>query len=287
MWQKEERVTMKEYKTGYSVQELYSDTYVIIDKGVGQGSVRMYLLVGSKKALLIDSGHGLLNLKEIIATITDKEVVCVCTHGHVDHALGARQFDTSYLHSKDFDVFKIHSSDGFIDDMAIKGLMMAPMKRTRENPNYLARVEKMKEPHYLLPQALDDIEVFDLGGRTVTWRATPGHTQGSVILVDENNHVAFDSDTAAPGAWLFLPESSPLEDYKKVLEDYLVFIQEQGITHRYAGHTGKALSARNLQQLISCVDTAMAKREKGIKVKTLFGAARIVFAGGSLLFCGR
>ena len=136
-----------------------------------------------------------------------------------------------------------------------------------------------------MPPALDDVECFELGGRRVTWRATPGHTQGSVVLIDETNRVVFDSDTAAPGAWLFLPESSTLAEYKAMLEDYLAFTTEHQIKCRYAGHTGKPLNNKSLAHLIKCVDAAMAKPGKGIRIKTLFGPARIVFAGGSLVFC--
>jgi len=277
---------MKTYKPKYTISELYKDTYIIADGGLGQGSVYMYLLVGSEKALLIDSGYGLLDLKSVIRTVTDKPVICVCTHGHVDHALGACQFEDAYLHSKDSHVYAKHTNSTFISDMGLKGLMMRPPRFMRNNPSYLALVEQMAEKQYTPLQKLDSIDSFDLGGRIVSWRHVPGHTQGSVAIIDEANKVAFDADACAPGAWLFLEESSPLPDYLKELESYRAFLDEHRIKHRYVGHAKKALSEKYLKQLIKCTQICINKPKKGIKKTTLLGKARIVFAGGSLLFCG-
>ena len=75
----------------YRIEKIYEDTYAIVDTSIGNGDVYLYLLVRNEKALLIDSGYGVLNLKKIIGTITDKEVICACTHGHIDHVFGAWQ----------------------------------------------------------------------------------------------------------------------------------------------------------------------------------------------------
>jgi len=277
---------MKEYKPEYTISEIYTDTYAITDNGFSQGKVYMYLLVGNEKALLVDSGYGLLDLNAVVKTITDKPVICVCTHGHLDHAPGACQFEDAYLHSKDFDVYKQHTGQELITNAGLNGLMMKPPIWMCNNPSYHKLVETMAGKTYTELQPLDDVGVFDLGGRTVSWRHVPGHTQGSIAVIDETYKTAFDADACAPGAWLFLPESSSLSEYKKELESYLAFLEKSKIERRYVGHTGKALDTKHLQKLIKCVQVAIDKPKKGIKVKTLLGNTRIVFAGGSLLFCG-
>jgi len=276
---------MKSDKVKYTVTKIYKDTYAIKDSGLGQGSVYMYLLVGNEKALLVDSGYGLLDLKTIIGSLTDKPVVCVCTHGHVDHALGACQFDEAYLHSKDFDVYNNHTNPEFITEMGMKGLMMRPPPFIRNNPGYINQVEKMSNKKYSPLTAIDDVESFDLGGRIVSWKHIPGHTQGSISIIDESYNTAFDADACAPGAWLFLEESSPLPDYLNELELYQGFLSERGVNSRYVGHAGKVLSEKYLLKLIKCVHVCIKKPKKGIKIKTLLGRSRIVFAGGSLIFC--
>jgi len=278
---------MKEIKSKYNIKEIYKDTYAITDNGFGQVNAYMYLLVGEKKALLVDSGYGLLDLRAIVGSITDKEVICACTHGHIDHALGAHKFEEAYLHSKDFDVYKYHSSPEFIGDMAEKGLLMRPSKRMRRNTGYQNLVRQMKQMDFPALKPLDDVPSFDLGGRTVSWRLVPGHTQGCVAFIDEKNSTAFDGDASAFGAWLFLPESVDLPLYANMLKEYAAFMEKRGISRRYVGHTGKPLGIKSLRSLARCAETAIAKPNKGFKVNTLFGGARIVFANGSLLFCRR
>lgn len=276
---------MKIYKPKYDIKELYKDTYSIADSGLGQGKVYMYLLTGNEKALLVDSGYGLLDLKKIVETVTDKPVICVCTHGHVDHALGACQFDEAYIHSKDFDVYNKHTDSSFITDMGLKGLLMRPPGFMRNNPSYRSLVEQMAQKKYAPLNEIDDIGSFDLGGRFITWKHIPGHTQGSIAIIDEANKTAFDADACAPGAWLFLEESSDLVSYLSELESYRTFLNEHNIKTRHVGHAEKALGRKYLEQLIKCVGICIKKPNKGIKIKSLLGKARIVFAGGSLLFC--
>ena len=53
----------------------------------------MYLVEGTEKAVLIDTGSGIGSLKACVEQLTDKPVVVLVTHGHVDHAMGAAEFD--------------------------------------------------------------------------------------------------------------------------------------------------------------------------------------------------
>jgi len=276
---------MKEYKPQYTITRIYDDAYAITDNGLGQGSVYMYLIVGAEKALLVDSGYGLLDLNAVIKTVTDKPVICVCTHGHLDHAPGASQFEEAYIHSKDFDVYKQHTGSALIMEVGTRGLLMKPPVWMRNNPSYNKLVETMAQKQYPQLKAIDGIKSFDLGNRTIAWRHVPGHTQGSISVIDEKYNTAYDADACAPGAWLFLPESSNLREYKNELEHYQAFLEENNIKRRYVGHTGKALDAKYLRKLINCVQVSIEKPKKGIKVKTILGKARIIFAGGSLLFC--
>ena len=278
---------MKNYTPKYKIKKIYTDTYAISDSGIGQGTVFMYLLTGQEKALLIDSGFGLLDLKAVTSSITDKEVICVCTHGHVDHALGACQFENAYLHSKDFEVYTRHTNPQLISDMGMKGLLMKPSASMLRNTSYVKLVEKLAQTPHKPLKPLDNIKEFDLGGRIVSWHHVPGHTQGSVVFIDEKFKKAFDADAAPVGAWLFLPESSPLPEYIVSLNNYLEFLIKHGITHHYLGHAKTALKIKSIKNLIRCAQYAVKKPEKGIKVDSMFGPARIIFAKGTLMFCGR
>jgi glyoxylase-like metal-dependent hydrolase (beta-lactamase superfamily II) len=67
----------------------------------------MYLIEGKEKAALIDTGVGVGDLKPFIRELTDKPLIVLVTHGHVDHALGAVSFDEVYMSHIDETVYNI------------------------------------------------------------------------------------------------------------------------------------------------------------------------------------
>ena len=87
---------MAKLKT-FQVCEIAKDTYAINEAGMAA----MFLVVGEKRALLIDTGVGMTDLKSLIAQLTDLPYDVVLTHGHMDHAGGAAQFDQVYIHPAD------------------------------------------------------------------------------------------------------------------------------------------------------------------------------------------
>ncbi len=70
----------------------------------------MYLVEGSIKAALIDTGTGVGNLSEYVKQLTNKPITVILTHGHVDHASGAPNFDeikdSDYVQPKSSTVYK-------------------------------------------------------------------------------------------------------------------------------------------------------------------------------------
>ncbi|MEJ2077584.1 MAG: MBL fold metallo-hydrolase [Acidobacteriota bacterium] len=68
---------------------------------------------------------------------------------------------------------------------------------------------------------LDPIEAgarIDLGGRSLEVIETPGHTPGSICLLDAGNKLLFAGDTSNIPVWLFLDVSLPLDVYLQSLQ---------------------------------------------------------------------
>jgi glyoxylase-like metal-dependent hydrolase (beta-lactamase superfamily II) len=151
----------------------------------------IFLLIGQEKAMLIDCGMGIGDLKSAIRKITDKPLVVVITHGHVDHTGNARQFEEIWIHPND-------ANNPIPQDL----------ERRRDDTRRIALREKGIYPYDLMVDLrepgpdepmpvihhLHDGQQFDLGGRVVTAYECFGHSPGEMIFLDENTRSLFCGD---------------------------------------------------------------------------------------------
>ncbi len=215
-------------------------------------SDNMYLVVGKDKALLIDTGTGVAQLRELVKTLTDKPVMVVNTHGHGDHAGGNYQFKSVYAHPADFEGVRQSSSQEARKRSSQH--RAAQMKEAQEKgtaPPDLVPMEefvKASEPE-LLPAK--DGFVFDLGGRKIEVIETPGHTPGEIVLLDSANKQVFAGDNDNGLVWLFLRNSLPLETYLQSLRKLQGRVAEYATI--YPGHGGPLPNTFVAEQ-IACVE---------------------------------
>ncbi len=270
-------------KKQYELKKINKETYEIVDMTISSNKVMMYLLVGEKKAMLIDSGYGGLDLPAIVKTVTDLPVICVNTHGHLDHALGAYMFEESYLHSADVEVFKEHCTAESFEKIAYgNGVKILPKESfPKEYVDFVDGLSKIERP---CPKPIEDVKCFDLGGRRVEWYHIPGHTQGSIALYDEKYNLLFDSDACGMGVWLFLKESSSLRKYRADLQGYYEYALSKGSPKRYVGHMKKPLKTSAIKKLLDCVDIAIEGKKEPKHIKLNFGDADLMFAKGGVMF---
>ncbi len=153
----------------------------------------MFLLVGEEKAMLIDSGTGIGDLKGFVETLTDRPLMVCYTHDHVDHVGGAGAFEHAYVHPRD----QVDFARGGGIGLSVEG--------RQGYIRWIAEREKGVYPYNLAedvsewgpcPQfhPLEDGQVIDLGGRNVKVIACPGHTPGGVAFLDENTRSLFLGD---------------------------------------------------------------------------------------------
>ena len=68
---------------------------------IEDSGVRCFLLTGSEKALLIDSGRELHTARDIAESLTDLPVMLLNTHADGDHTGSNEQFESFYMHPDD------------------------------------------------------------------------------------------------------------------------------------------------------------------------------------------
>ncbi len=174
--------------------------------------VRCFLLEGTDSALLVDTGTGAGNLKSFVDTLTDLPYQVVLTHGHVDHAGGAWAFDSVYLNPKDHALVKRHAT--LENRMGYIGAVAPPMAETVQRENALDTA-----PYTLL--ALEDGQVFPLGGLDVEVIEAAGHTQGMSCMLLRQERMLILGDACNSRVFLFDDEASSVSEYRKSLEKLL------------------------------------------------------------------
>lgn len=168
------------------VCEIAPQTYAINEYGLAA----MYLCVGSERALLIDTGCGVSDLKELVAELTDKPYDVVLTHGHLDHCGGIGAFGTIYANERDFDMIRsvdFEELRGYCDQLGAMGGYDA-YAYSRDMVKEFSGFPEMVN--------IDDGFVFDLGGRKLEVITVSGHTPGGLALLDEKNRILFSGDCA-------------------------------------------------------------------------------------------
>ena len=165
-----------------------------------------YLVEGRERALLIDTGYGIGDLKSYIETITDKPYDVYVTHGHVDHASGAAQFDRVFMNLKDMELFAEHCEDSFRREVVVTHTALRP-----DEGDY---IPQRREPF----AELKDGDVADLGGATVRFVHVPGHTRGTMVPILEEERTAFFGDACGVGVLLMHPEASTVREYLSSLK---------------------------------------------------------------------
>ncbi|MCR4722558.1 MAG: MBL fold metallo-hydrolase [Eubacteriales bacterium] len=159
---------------------------------IDQQMVRAFLVVGNGKALLIDTGAIQTDIQSIIAGITDKPVTVVLTHSDGDHTGNLQAFSEAFIHAND-------------------------LENVKTRPEYKdVALNEMKAG-----------DVFDLGGRRLKTLFIPGHTPGSIALLDEENKQIFPGDTVSYGPVYMFGKGRNINDYLDTL-NYLRGFRDAG-----------------------------------------------------------
>ncbi|MBN2048612.1 MAG: MBL fold metallo-hydrolase [Anaerolineaceae bacterium] len=204
------------------------------------GQVIVWLIVGSEKVLLIDTGFGAIDYHQKVREISDLPIMLVNTHIHPDHAAGNGQFDLAYCGKNDLPLLQVTSWN----------IEFTKAKQT-------------------LP--LVDGDLLDLGGITIEVVEVPGHTPGSIALLWEERGILITGDTVNASVWLHLEHSLPLSVYSQSMEKLI------GMSHRfsdiYASHVASAnhFTVDTVRHLKEMVDAVISGEKTGVLAKTHLG----------------
>ena len=176
----------------------------------------MYLLVGSKKALLIDLSNNIQwadnaveSLRQLVAERAEgRELIVTFTHNHGDHI--------GMLHA-------------YLDDPVVKFAL------PKTDFAQLASRFPKAQCGFIQGGA-----VIDLGGMSVDVIDVPGHTNGSVVFSIQGSDIMFTGDAigSGQGVWIFNEEG--FRQYAAAVPHLIDWIETHGVNQDalriYGGH---------------------------------------------------
>ena len=141
-----------------------ADTIRINDRTwrIEDDHVRFFLLCGTEKAALIDTGMRTPDAKKLAQSLTDLPLILINSHADRDHISGNDAFDEFYMSPEEEDNYRHNGGKGTIIPV-------------REG------------------------DVIDLGDRPLRIIDIPGHTPGSIAILDEKYRVLIAGDSVQDG----------------------------------------------------------------------------------------
>jgi glyoxylase-like metal-dependent hydrolase (beta-lactamase superfamily II) len=167
-----------------------------------------FLIEGIERAVLLDTGMGLYDIRAEAESITSLPLAVVNTHWHYDHLGGNYQFSDVWAGDNDFEVEKIEA--GMLSEDVAHSMtpewVCASLPRDLDPATFHIRPCKVT-------RRLRHLEEIDLGGRNLIVHHTPGHSPGGICLYDTKDRILFTGDMYYPGALFANLERSNFEEF--------------------------------------------------------------------------
>lgn len=201
----------------------FAEHFHVID----EGGVRCFLITGSDQALLIDTGFGRGDLKAQVAELTGQPVRVVHTHTDGDHIGSSGQFAEILMHPAEFAYF-------------------------RQNGNSHSGLK-----------AIWDGDLLACGPYAFRVILIPGHTPGSIALLEEKQRWLIGGDSIQAGPAFMFGEGRSMAAYAASMRklDSL----RPAFSQVLASHGPLSVPADILPELIEGAELQLAGKLEGRK----------------------
>lgn len=239
---------------GFTLQQVSKDVWAIDEFGIDI----MYLVIGTERALLIDTGIGLGNIRAVVETMTSLPYDVVNTHHHYDHAGGNGHFEKVYAHKKAIPVIQEQNNPE-------TRLEFFRSQEARTEYNHEASLSfDVALPGTFEMEGIEEGFTFQLGNRELEVLDTPGHTKDGICLLDRTYRLLFSGDTVVSTPTLmFHSFSDTMSHYLASLKK--LYRLKDSYELIFPGHYLRPIGSIYIDDQIACVQEILEKHLLGEK----------------------
>ncbi|MDP4089411.1 MAG: MBL fold metallo-hydrolase [Bacillota bacterium] len=192
---------------------------------IEEGFVRCFLIEGHKEALLVDTGVGSGDLKKYVEGITKLPVTVIFTHADGDHTANAGQFEKRLMHPSEFDYYKSRNE---------KAVSMEPVWEG---------------------------DIIDFGSYRFEVILIPGHTPGSIVLLEREKRFLIGGDSIQCGSIFMFGNGRNFEAYRASMKKLQGRLKEFDTV--YASHNELSVEADTINTLYTAAGKVMENQVSG------------------------
>jgi glyoxylase-like metal-dependent hydrolase (beta-lactamase superfamily II) len=223
---------------------------------------------GRDRDLVIDTGLGVCSLRDFARDILDKPVAALATHAHIDHVGSHHEFEECIAHPMEAEGLARAARDATLagnvfDPADVSTLaiptdgayqLSGPMLTALPHASYDLRSYRLLPPR--VTRLVEDGDVIDLGNRVLEVLHLPGHSPGSIGLLERSTRTLFSGDAIYDGPLIDNLSHSSIADYRRTMQR----LRGLPVEAVHAGHEPSFGRAR-LFELIDAQLAAWDRRE--------------------------
>jgi glyoxylase-like metal-dependent hydrolase (beta-lactamase superfamily II) len=220
----------------FHIYSIDRQTYAISEPKYWQENVS-YLLIGTRSALLFDTGPGIYSIRTEVKRLTSLPVIVIPSHLHYDHVGDIGEFTDVRL--LDDPALRAQVHNGYFEETSAQYSLKGSIK-------------------YRVHGWIKDGETIDLGGRSVRLISTPGHTPDSVSVVYQEGARMFTGDLVNRLVSLYSVPGADVAAAARSLQHLMKMAHPETLV--YEAHAEKPFAWSELRQLTSGVSDIAAGR---------------------------
>lgn len=216
---------------------------------IEEEGVRSFLFEGDEKAMLVDTGFGTLPLRKMTAELTDLPVFLVNTHTDKDHTGCNRDFKPASMHPSEMEHYKNSLPEGC-------------------------------SMHEVRP--LWEGDLIDLGFWKFEVILTPGHTPGSIMLLEREKRMLISGDTIQDGDIFLFGAGRNIQAFQGSLKK--IAAMSEAFDSIWPSHGSCPLTAEIIPKIQQGAEDLLAGRLSGQEPPWPMPCKKYAFDGAAILY---